>query len=146
MKEVSNFRSTLQNQVRTHARDLLCGVTNMSMEEINDAMQPGQHADNAEFKVLLGYQLDTSPGAPLYAFMPPILLGGPDSDDELDRMFKSPIIEKVCSIPVPVHSLLTLSDIGSYFTRPSSSGWWTAVDGPLCSQQYILEANGVWWH
>jgi hypothetical protein len=106
----------------------------MSMEEIKDAMQSDQRADTAEFKMLLGYQLDTSLGAPLYAFMPPILLGGPDSDDELDRMFKSPIIEKVCSVLIPIQALLTLSDIGSYFARPGVSGWWTAVEGPFRSQ------------
>lgn len=134
MKEVTNFRSTLQNQVRSHARDLLRGVTTMSMEEIRDAMQPDQRANNADFKALLGYQLDTSPGAPLYAFMPPILLGGSDSDDELDRMFKSPIIEKVCSIPVPIPILLIPSDTRSYFARPSISGRRTTMDRPFCSQ------------
>lgn len=67
----------------------------MSVEEIMDAMTADQRGTNDNFRSLLGYNTDHAPDVSPYALMPPILLGGNENDDELDRMFRNPIIERV---------------------------------------------------
>jgi hypothetical protein len=66
------------------------------MDELVTVTMRGEFATNDNIRQLLGFLPDALPGTSSYQFMPPILLGGSDSDDELDRMFKNPIIERVC--------------------------------------------------
>jgi hypothetical protein len=79
---MSDYRSHIQNRLRTNIQTLLCGIAPLSDHDLTRCENLEYRSTSQAFLHLQGYTEQANEDGLHYPLMPPILLGGNDTNPE----------------------------------------------------------------